>query len=91
MTSVKGNVSGNGVVIYPNPVSGSTFTIAPKNLSGKVSIEVLDMMGRKVDSKTFESLGSYAEFKIAKPAVAGPYSTRISESKSSFIKTLVVR
>jgi len=49
------------------------------------------MMGRKVDSKTFESLGSYAEFKIAKPAVAGPYSTRISESKSSFIKTLVVR
>jgi len=91
VTSVKGNISGKGVVIYPNPVSSSTFTIASKNLSGKVSIEILDMLGRKVNSKTVESLGSNAEIKIAKPSVAGQYSVRISDAKGTVVKSLIVK
>jgi len=49
------------------------------------------MLGRKVDSKTVESLSKNAEIQINKPLVAGQYSVKVTDQKGSTVKSLVVR
>jgi len=52
-TSVKNVVNSNGISIYPNPNNG-TFTISNAN-SSAMTIEVYNVLGSKVLSKTSES------------------------------------
>ena len=82
------NVS--SIVIYPNPVNSEKFTVGTANLIGKVTVEVLDVLGRKVDSKVFESLKASTEIQINKPIVAGQYSVKVTDAKGSVVKSLIV-
>jgi hypothetical protein len=50
----------------------------------------LDVLGRKVDSKVFESLKASTEIQINKPSVAGQYSVKVTDAKGSVVKSLIV-
>ena len=91
VTSVNTLKNAASVAVYPNPVSTSNFTVATANLSGKVTVEVLDVLGRKVDSKVFETLKASTEIHINKPTVAGQYSVKVTDAKGSVVKSLIVK
>ena len=91
VTSVNTLKNVASVAVYPNPVSTSNFTVATANLSGKVTVEVLDVLGRKVDSKVFETLKASTEIQINKPTVAGQYSVKVTDAKGSVVKSLIVK
>ncbi len=91
VTSVKSVSTSSTFTVYPNPVSADHFTVAAANLSGKVTVEVLDMLGRRVENKVFENFGKTTEVQIAKPTVAGQYSVKVTDAKGSAVKSLMVK
>jgi hypothetical protein len=90
VTSVSTLKNVSSIAIYPNPVNSEKFTVATANLIGKVTVDVLDVLGRKVDSKVFESLKASTEIQINKPSVAGQYSVKVTDAKGSVVKSLIV-
>jgi hypothetical protein len=91
VTLVKSVSRSSTFTVYPNPVSSENFTIATSNLSGKVTVEVLDILGRKVDSKVIDNISNSAEILMNKPSVAGQYSVKVTDQKGSTVKSLSVK
>lgn len=91
VTSVNTLKNTASIAIYPNPVSSEKFTVATANMIGKVTIEVLDVLGRKVDSRVFETLKASTEIQINKPTVTGQYSVKVTDAKGFVVKSLIVQ
>ena len=91
VTSVNGQSTRSTVAIYPNPVVAGSFTIATANLSGTVSVEVMDVLGRVIDHKLVSNIAQSAELTFTTPATAGQYSVKVTDAKGSVVKSLIVR
>jgi len=81
----------SSVVVYPNPVNSGTFTVATANLNGAVTIVIMDMLGRKVESKVVYNLGLTSEIQMVTPSVSGQYSVKVSGSNGTVVKSLIVK
>ncbi|HOY94377.1 MAG TPA: T9SS type A sorting domain-containing protein, partial [Catalimonadaceae bacterium] len=83
--------SSSSVAIYPNPVVSGSFTIATANLSGSVSVEVMDVLGRVIDRQQISNIAQSAELQFNKPATAGKYTVKVTDSKGSVVRSLIVQ
>ncbi len=91
VTSVNGQFTRSTVAIYPNPVVSGSFTLATANLSGTVSVEVMDVLGRVIDRQVVSNIAQSAELTFATPAAAGKYSVKVTDSKGSVVRSLIVQ
>ena len=77
------------VTIYPNPTDGAT-TISLNGLSGKVSVEVVDMNGRIVKSDNNVATDSHYTMHLSGMS-QGAYFVRIYGDNVNMVKKLIVR
>jgi hypothetical protein len=79
------------IIVYPNPAVDAEFTLAMANLSGKITIEVLDILGKQVYSRVQDSQMASASIQLPKPAVAGQYLVKVKSAGQMFVKSLIVK
>lgn len=79
------------VTVYPNPAVDAEFTLAMANLSGKISVEVLDILGKQVYSRVLDSQMASNSIQLPKPAVAGQYLVKVKSAGQMFVRNLIVK
>ncbi len=79
------------VTVYPNPAADAEFTLAMANLSGKISVEVLDILGKQVYSRVLDSQMASNSIQLPKPAVAGQYLVKVKSAGQMFVRNLIVK
>jgi hypothetical protein len=76
--------------VYPNPNNG-TFTIGFNSRSGEdISIEVFDIRGRAIYTKTFNSTNRFNEVIQLSSAQSGVYLLNISDGSYKTTKKIIV-
>ena len=85
ISGIEGNADIN---IYPNPTSGST-TISVSGISGKVTIDIVDMNGRTISSTT-QQINDSTKVNVEGLA-QGAYFVRIYGEEINSIRKLIVR
>jgi FG-GAP repeat/Secretion system C-terminal sorting domain len=79
------NSFGNNLIVYPNPTSGN-FTIDLGNTFGKTEIQITDILGKVIESKTVNSTKTLDLF-IQEPA--GTYIVTVrTDNKKAVIRIL---
>ena len=76
--------------IYPNPTSDAT-TIALSGVSGEVTITIVDMNGRTVQSETMTCEGDCTKRMEVSGLAQGAYFVRVSGEGVNQVKKLVVK
>ena len=80
------------LLIYPNPVIGSSVQINTSNFAGNTSIEVYDLQGRKVSSKILENINSSESVLVDVSDLSnGTYVVRVASDAKSLATKLIVR
>ena len=85
ISGIEGNADIN---IYPNPTTGST-TISVSGISGKVTIDIVDMNGRTIKS-TVQQINDSTKVNVDGLA-QGAYFVRIYGEEINSIRKLIVR
>jgi len=92
-TSVKGNLAGMGVQIYPNPSqSGKSATIAIHGFGNdQVNLSITDALGRVVITRSIDvKAGEVTEYSLSQILPSGMYNVKTSGSAKSVIRKFVV-
>lgn len=76
--------------IYPNPASGST-TITISGVEGLVTVEVLDINGRKVASETLSCAADCSKQMDVTDLAQGAYFVRIVTAETSTLRKLIIQ
>jgi hypothetical protein len=86
------NTDSETLLIYPNPVIGSSVQINTSNFAGNTSIEVYDLQGRKVSSKILENINSSESVLVDVSDLSnGTYVVRVASDAKSLATKLIVR
>jgi len=51
----------------------------------------MDVLGRVIDHKLVSNIAQSAELTFATPATAGKYSVKVTDSKGSVVRSLIVQ
>jgi hypothetical protein len=80
------------LLIYPNPVSGSSVQISTAGFSGMTSVEIYDLQGRVVYSDNIENSQSSNRIVVDVSSLSnGTYVIRLASNNKSLASKLVVR
>ena len=80
------------LLIYPNPVIGSSVQINTSNFAGNTSIEVYDLQGRKLSSKILENINPSESVLVDVSNLSnGTYVVRVASDAKSLATKLIVR
>ena len=55
------------------------------------SVEVMDVLGCVIDRQMVSNIAQSAELTFARPAAAGKYSVKVTDSKGSVVRSLIVQ
>ena len=77
------------VTVYPSPVAaGNLFSIGLSQISGKVSVDIINALGSVISSETYTD----TPVSLVAPKVSGVYLLRVSvEGKGSCLRKLIVK
>ncbi len=79
-----------GIEVYPNPSNG-TFNVKVNGVTtNELSIEVLDMTGRVIETRTFDNVQGQLTTSIALDVQEGTYLLRISANGESATQSIVI-
>ncbi len=81
----------SGISIYPNPATGSFSVQLPTGANGKVSIELLDYLGRKVYSQEFNERTMTQIISLPETVATGVYVCRIITEQKVYSEKVVVK
>jgi hypothetical protein len=80
-----------GLELYPNPNRGDEVRLQVTNMEGVLNIEVLDAMGRLLQSTTGYSDGNITStLSFEKALSSGLYEVRVSNGKEQRVVRMVV-
>jgi len=79
----------NNLQVFPNPNNG-TFEVSFLPQSDKVNIEVYDIRGRAILTKTYQSSGRFEETFTLENAQSGMYLLSITDGNQKVIKKIIV-
>lgn len=82
--------SGLSVGIYPNP-AGSSTTISLSGVNGEVTIAVVDLNGRTVQTSTMECSGNCVKHLEVRNLPRGAYFVRVYGESINTVKKLIVK
>lgn len=85
------NVQTKSASVVPNPVSSSSFTIQTQNLTGMVRFELLDILGKTLETKEINLNRSLEQVKFSSPSKSGQYILKISGEKFSATKQIIIQ
>ena len=77
-------------VLYPNPNNGSFNIQLQADLSNKVEIEVVDISGRQIYNKSFESKSVFNENINLDKIVTGIYLVNIKNGRKSETRKIII-
>lgn len=79
-----------GVEVYPNPSNG-TFNVSVVGVTtNAMSIEVLDMTGRIIETRTFDNVQGQLTTSISLDVEEGAYLVRISANGETAVQSVVI-
>ncbi|MFT5858221.1 MAG: hypothetical protein ACI865_000305 [Flavobacteriaceae bacterium] len=79
-----------GVEVYPNPSNG-TFNVSVNGITtNAMSIEVLDMTGRIIETRTFDNVQGQLTTSIELDVQEGAYLVRISANGETAVQSVVI-
>jgi len=86
------NTDSETLLIYPNPVIGSSVQINTLNFAGNTSIEVYDLQGRMVSSKILDNINSSESVLVDVSALSnGTYVVRVASDSKVLATKLIIR
>tara|TARA_B110000196_G_scaffold266510_1_gene239800 strand:- start:643 stop:3861 length:3219 start_codon:yes stop_codon:yes gene_type:complete len=86
------NTGSETLLIYPNPVIGSSIQISTSNFVGNTLIEVYDLQGRTVSSKLIENINSSESVLFDVSDLSnGTYVVRVASDSKVLATKLIVR
>jgi hypothetical protein len=86
------NTGSETLLIYPNPVIGSSVQINTSNFVGNTLIEVYDLQGRTVSSKLIENINSSESVLFDVSDLSnGTYVVRVASDSKVLATKLIVR
>ncbi|MGB6268775.1 MAG: T9SS type A sorting domain-containing protein, partial [Olleya sp.] len=75
--------------IFPNPNNGE-FTVKFSNATGKVSLEVFDIRGRKVVGNNYDIIGDFNQNVSLANIQSGMYLLNINDGSRIITKKIIV-
>jgi hypothetical protein len=78
------------VTVYPNPVKDQFFTVGMTNLTGKVNIQLTDILGKVVYAQSFDNVSDLKEVKLTRPSVSGHYILKVNGKDGNFVQSVVI-
>ena len=86
------NTDSETLLIYPNPVIGSSVQINTSNFAGNTSIEVYDLQGRMVSSKILDNINSSESVLVDVSDLSnGTYVVRVASDSKVLATKLIIR
>ena len=86
------NTDSETLLIYPNPVIGSSVQINTLNFAGNTSIEVYDLQGRMVSSKILDNINSSESVLVDVSDLSnGTYVVRVASDSKVLATKLIIR
>ena len=86
------NTDSETLLIFPNPVIGSSIQISTSNFVGNTLIEVYDLQGRTVSSKLIENINSSESVLFDVSDLSnGTYVVRVASDSKVLATKLIVR
>lgn len=79
------------VALYPNPSTGSTFTIHVPSTSDSYSVKIYNVMGQLVDVQTSTPIGTRIECSVDASLMTGVYQVVVSKDNTSIVKKWIKR
>lgn len=80
-----------GFAIWPNPTNGNFTVNFTSTSTEKVTIDVFDIRGRAILTKTYTATTNFRQELNMSSAAAGMYMVRVNDGEKTSIKKLIVR